>query len=505
MSATETPRVTALPVATPKPTTIRRTLPDGVMLLLFPLLHYLSIKLTFATAFSPENEVVIWFGNALLLAALLHYRGRHVYLLAALSLASDIVANLPVFPLKVAVLLSGFNLLEVMLAFGLMQWLRAHPALVSVRDFAKMIVAGPVVACLVAALLAGHVLQSLDGVSASYGTLVLLWWYGDALGLLILTPFLLSYVRGIDDAIQPLRWWDFLVASLTVLLALFIFVGWSRSFTDTVFFSPAMLLPGVLYVAVRFPVRWTARLITLITLAAAWSQTTGHRPFGNSDAHAMILHAQEFIFILGVLGLGFALLVREQRLLARDLETRVIERTQALEASNAKLAALSRTDGLTGVANRRRFDEMLATEWARSQREGTSLALLMLDVDQFKAYNDRYGHQAGDDCLRSVAQTIAAQMRRGGDEAARYGGEEFAVLCANTDLAGARVLAETIGIAVRKMSLAHADTVSGIVTVSIGVAAAVPVAQMSTASLVQRADAALYQAKDRGRDRVELG
>ena len=188
----------------------------------------------------------------------------------------------------------------------------------------------------------------------------------------------------------------------------------------------------------------------------------------------------------------------------RELEELVEERTRALEEANATLEALSNTDGLTGIANRRAFDCRLDQEWRRGQRTGSPLALLMLDLDNFKHFNDRYGHLAGDRCLQAVAQILAKSGRRADEIAARYGGEEFVVLLPETNCDEALGIARLIQKAVWTLALPHAGTLAGIVTVSIGVASAIPSPLRVAEDLVRMADAALYRAKHAGRDRVEL-
>ncbi|EJN14233.1 PAS domain S-box/diguanylate cyclase (GGDEF) domain-containing protein [Bradyrhizobium sp. YR681] len=168
-----------------------------------------------------------------------------------------------------------------------------------------------------------------------------------------------------------------------------------------------------------------------------------------------------------------------------------------------KLETLAIEDGLTGLANRRRFDERLDEEWARAYRDRSSLGLLMIDVDHFKAYNDEYGHPAGDACLRVVAQIIAAEMKRPGDLAARYGGEEFAMLLPNTDAAGCARIGERVRRAIREAGLVHAaNGASGCVTVSLGGATCRPALERTAGvgTLIEAADQALYAAKEAGRD-----
>ena len=185
-----------------------------------------------------------------------------------------------------------------------------------------------------------------------------------------------------------------------------------------------------------------------------------------------------------------------------QLEERVTERTRDLAAANGKLAALSMTDGLTGIANRRRFDEALVLELHRAARMHTPLALLMLDVDFFKNYNDRYGHQEGDACLRRVASLLQSHARRASDLAARYGGEEFVLVAADTDAATATALAETIRAEIEALQLAHERSPLGWVTASIGVVSMVPDESTGTIDIVGMADQAMYRAKEQGRNQV---
>src|SRR5690606_5387900 len=166
-----------------------------------------------------------------------------------------------------------------------------------------------------------------------------------------------------------------------------------------------------------------------------------------------------------------------------------------------RLDALARVDALTGLANRRQFDDTLRAEWARARRQGGDIALLLLDIDHFKSLNDRLGHPAGDAALREVAQALVRCTQRAGDTVARYGGEEFAAVLPATSAADALRLAERMRLAVRALALAS-PAPGGVVTISVGVAAVAPGADDEPAGLLQAADAALYEAKRLGRDRV---
>lgn len=167
-----------------------------------------------------------------------------------------------------------------------------------------------------------------------------------------------------------------------------------------------------------------------------------------------------------------------------------------------QIEAQAQTDGLTGIANRRTFDEALEREWQSARREGKPLSLLFLDADRFKRYNDRYGHQEGDELLKMLALALKKKARRPRDLAARYGGEEFVVLLPHTSQQRALAVAETIRRAIAQLGVPHEDNEGGIVTVSIGVATAIPGAAEPPARLVEAADAAVYQAKEAGRNRV---
>lgn len=185
-----------------------------------------------------------------------------------------------------------------------------------------------------------------------------------------------------------------------------------------------------------------------------------------------------------------------------QLEQHVSERTQALEAANLQLARLSTTDALTGIANRRRFDEVLVHEWSRAARLGQPLALGMIDIDWFKKYNDHYGHQAGDDCLRRAAGVFASCILRSSDMVARYGGEEFVFIAPGIDGEDAMHIARHICAALQALALPHELSGFGCVTASIGVAAMIPSEHEGPDALMMAADQAMYRAKEQGRNQA---
>ena len=236
---------------------------------------------------------------------------------------------------------------------------------------------------------------------------------------------------------------------------------------------------------------WSARDATLaFAILPDWYETIGFRA----------LAATAFA---GALLLLYRLRLWRLRTNERALRREVAQRTQALREANAELQRLAALDGLTRIANRGAFDRALREAWELHRATGESLALLLCDIDDFKAYNDRYGHLAGDAALIGVAQALAGQVRGAGDLAARFGGEELALLLCDCDAASADAVAQRLLEAVRSLGIEHGGgTAAPYVTVSIGVATLVPDAPAASEHLLRMADVALYRAKAAGRDRA---
>jgi diguanylate cyclase (GGDEF)-like protein len=189
----------------------------------------------------------------------------------------------------------------------------------------------------------------------------------------------------------------------------------------------------------------------------------------------------------------------------RFLTLKVQEQAIALHLANKELQLIANLDGLTEVANRRKFDEQLEHEWKRLLREQKPLSLILCDIDYFKRYNDFYGHQAGDSCLIQVARAIRESVNRSTDLVARYGGEEFAVILPNTDLAGATHIAKVIQANIEKLKIDHLQSkVNSYVTLSLGISCQIPNLKSKSTSLVSIADQALYEAKNQGRNNFHL-
>jgi diguanylate cyclase (GGDEF)-like protein len=195
--------------------------------------------------------------------------------------------------------------------------------------------------------------------------------------------------------------------------------------------------------------------------------------------------------LTAVLGLGLVVL---SMLLGAQFRRRM--------RAESELQMLARTDGLTGLNNRRTLGEILEQEWRRARRTQSMFSLLFVDIDRFKAYNDTYGHQAGDDALTAVARCISGNIRRPADTAARYGGEEFVVVLPDTPPAGATEIAEKIRTAISELAIEHAGSEYGRVTASIGAASWMPEQEGDVSTVIKAADEALYNAKSAGRNKV---
>ncbi|HEU4709222.1 MAG TPA: GGDEF domain-containing protein [Methylophilaceae bacterium] len=209
-------------------------------------------------------------------------------------------------------------------------------------------------------------------------------------------------------------------------------------------------------------------------------------PFLQSEMRQVVL------LLLAVLAISLWFTGKEMRRVLADILLKQISFENA-----------SWEDRLTGLANRRRFDERLAESWHQAIRLQVPLSLIMLDVDHFKRYNDHYGHQAGDTCLQRVAAALSSRVKRAGDLLARYGGEEFAIVLFHTSMNDGRVVSESVREAVAGMELKHEQSANGIVTVSLGGATIIPTKDAKVEDLVRSADMALYRAKELGRNRVE--
>lgn len=489
-----------------------RPLPNVVFWVLVPLLYFAGAKLGVAAAVMPEGIAILWPPNSVLLTAMLLRPARHMPAIAALGIATEIVADLPTFAWGEAATFGIANALESSVACLLLRYWRFDLRLGRIADLLKFVLAGPAIGALVATACGAAAYTRIHAGATGYLEFLRVWWIGDAMGLLIFTPLLLSLAAGRHDEPARVHALDVAVAAAGVALtAVFAF---SRSGTLwDMHVAPVLVLPCVVYLATRFDLRFVCGSVALVGLALAYAVAHGRDPFGALPPHEATMRTQEFIFTMSLLALGLTALLEQLRAkqrelshaidqldqLNRDLESRVAERTAQLDDSNRELQQLAMTDSLTGIANRRAFFAAAHAVMESALRHQRPLALLMVDIDGFKAINDRYGHATGDLVLRHVAGTLKG-MLRAADALARYGGEEFIVLAPETDIDSALALARRMGDALREAPVG-VGAIRIPVTASFGVTA-LGGRDDTLDRLIQRADAALYESKHAGRDRA---
>ncbi|MEP6883156.1 MAG: diguanylate cyclase [Gammaproteobacteria bacterium] len=372
-----------------------------------------------------------------------------------------------------AVLLPRFTDLE--------EWLRTPR--VHARFFVALF-AGPGVSGAMAALLF-HTFQG-EPVLLAFNN----WATADALGIAATMPLALTW-----DTQQMRQLFSRTRLPVTLGVLLLAVVGSALIFSISRYPLMFLLFPLLLFVESFLAFAGTAIVMVAVCLSAVILTTNDVGPFGTWSPDLALPRdlALQLYFGFHVMALfPVSIMFLERRRLALDLRR-----------SNARLTVLAALDGLTGMGNRRSFDERFEEEWERAVQTRAPLALVIFDLDNFKQYNDLYGHARGDECLRAVADVLKVQMRGPDDLAARFGGEEFAVLLPNTTMDGAKQLAERIRVTVQNLGIMHLGNTWNRVTVSAGYAAAIPAVADKALGLIQLADAALYRAKAAGRNCVE--
>ena len=453
------------------------------------LVVYTAEALFVRIAFFEGRWAVWWPSNGIALGALLLSRRRHwPWILAAF--AFGVALSEANEPLRIILTVAASNTLEVLGPALVLphfrsmdKWL-AQPEL-SVRFVLLAIIGAPVLSSLLAPF------YYHGATDESYWLVAIQWAAADGLGIALSTPLVLALF-------SSEMWALFRPDALPKTLALLALMsGASRFvFEQTSLPLAFILYPIILMVGTQLGLSGAALAVNAMAAIATAATLHGMGPFGmiyRGPENTRILLLQLFL----VLSFSMTLPASVARVRRLTVEAK-------LKRALQKMEALASLDGLTGVANRRRFDQVFGLEWTRARRERSPVALLMIDTDRFKAFNDKYGHLSGDACLRSVAQAIQAIPRRPADLVARYGGEEFVVLLPGSDAAGACLVAEAVRDAIYALAVPHEASEEQRVTVSIGVAALVPTAHTDAVQLIARSDKALYIAKHGGRNRVQI-
>ncbi|HTW49867.1 MAG TPA: diguanylate cyclase [Acidobacteriaceae bacterium] len=437
----------------------------------------------------PKSEPFLW-------NLLAGGRRRHWPILLVAGYAGNVIAHwLMHDPPSQMLLLSACDILETSIAaYGVGFALGDRVDLTEQKQLLQFVAFAVILGPLVASLAAGVILRWLVGSSMAVS---LRWFPPSALGMSVIPPLVLGLARRETwELFRPSRLaktllYLFLIAAATVII-------FSRSDFAMLF----LIIPPLLFLVVRLGLSGGA-LGCCVVAALGTDFTIGRHSALLTQLDPSLEHR---IFMLqlflatAVLSVSVvAVVLADLQRASRDVRESEM-RYRTLAASMEMLAAL---DPLTQVANRRCFDEALDREWQRALRARTPLSLVLFDADYFKAYNDRYGHLAGDDCLRKIADTFTSTVRRPADLVARFGGEEFGIILPDTDAAGAFRLAESLRNRVERLGWSHAASPSGIVTLSGGCASMTPLVGETATDLLNSADEALYEAKRQGRNRIE--
>jgi diguanylate cyclase (GGDEF)-like protein len=459
----------------------------GITFLVLLLFSWLGIKLSN----SSEGVATIWFTNGMLFALVI-LRPRNLWLqYFAVGLLADTLADVLYgdrFALAFGVSLA--NSVEVILSAYVLTYVFGNPFNLSRRR--------PLVGFLVITVIGATAITSALGASwtlvfvkaGPWLTLFRTWYLGDILGMSIMAPLVFILLRpGFFHVLHRKQFVNTLGLLLVPAIAtLFVF---THSQDPLIF----LIFPALLLVVFRLGFPGTVLAVGVIAFISIGLTVKGYGPLMLVADHRMlhrIVVVQIFLAVALFTSFSVAALLEERK----ELE-------MSLQRSEARYRLLATLDGLTGLANRRCFDDHLEEQWHHALLNHQPLSLLMIDVDLFKKYNDLFGHINGDTCLRQIANVIADGVPQSLGEASRFGGEEFAVLLPNTDSTRAMAVAESLRAAVAAIHLPHSGSPWHIQTISIGVAVAVPEPGQSPLSLLNASDSALYLAKLLGRNRVE--
>jgi diguanylate cyclase (GGDEF)-like protein len=455
--------------------------------LLFALLYVVADVALNRFAFS-DGWTIIWPLNGVTIALMLaRPRAAWPWMLAGIGIGTGIGECLDNNPIGLEIGQRVISLVEVLVSASLLPafanlegWLRQPRIFLK---FSLALALGPGLSGILAAILFHRVQGQPYGIAFNN------WATADALGIAATLPLALALrsvqMRALFDRGKILRTVGILAFALAIAEVIF-----SESQYPLLF----LLYPALLMVDSLLGFPGAAIAINGVFLIAVYNATNGHGPFGHWPPGLPLMRDMALQIYLGFHTVALfpaSILFMERKRMAEELLD-----------TNMRLKLLASRDGLTGIANRRTLDERLVQEWRRATRLNAPLAMLMIDIDHFKQFNDHCGHPAGDQCLKRVAEALARQAREQ-DLVARFGGEEFALLLPHTDLAGALQMAERVRAAVSALAIVHVGSPRGHVTVSIGCAAVTPRMGESPSNLLDAADAALYRAKRGGRNRVE--
>ncbi len=467
---------------------VRGSLPPVPNLLLLGASVALASLISVHLVTENGHIAVLWLANGITFATLLTSATRFwpAYLLTGFS-ANVAIGLLNTITPALTIALSFANVLEILVAASFV-YRPDRPS----QHFTDRVSAWR----MLIGFLLGPAASTVVAVVARYAIVatppeqtVQVWYLAHGIGLAITVPLTLTVL--FKDFAPLLKRQALLRTGCSILVLV---VATTLVFHQTQLPLLFFVFPPLALVV--FQLGFPGMTIGLFVLATEMSFFTlaGSGPFTlmrDASQGQRILMAQVFLLTCVAMAVPIAIALTERSRLE-----------QRLLAAQEQLRQLAATDQLTGISNRRMFDEFLDREWKRAVRDRTPLCAIMIDVDNFKSYNDRYGHLAGDECLKAVAAGLAEVVRRPGDLVARYGGEEFVILLPHTKLEGASFVAEQIRRRVEALQIVHSGTAHGRVTVSLGVETRTPAQGGSTDELIAAADSLLYAAKRQGRNCV---
>jgi len=488
-----------------------------ILNLLVAIAYAIGVDLSHKFATLPGTVASVWFPSGMTLA-LVYLLGNRAILgiiggsIFAISI-NPIRENLPILEFDHLLIVTACtcgNVLQPLIATYVIKRFAQHKNIFNHVNTVVLYIAAAVFSPMVSATF-GVTSLCITGLIRwnGYGISWLTWWIASAIAHLIFTPTILLYKKPQKIERRLNKWEVGLVLIYFLLVSLISF--WYSYRVEY------LLLPILIWTVGRCGKFFASLLVSVVSLIAIFASVQGYGFYTKASPNESMLLLQSFMAVFALTSLILSAVIderREAKLLLmqsiENLESQVIERTAKLQQSetslkqaNLELEKLVNFDGLTQIANRRCFDDRLRMEWQRSIREQQPLSLILFDVDFFKLYNDCYGHQAGDDCLRLIAQIASQVLSRPTDLAARYGGEEFVVILPNTDCQGALKVAEEIRSAITDLNIDHQNSqIKDIVTASLGVASLMPDKSIAPVDLIKKADLALYAAKQKGRDRV---
>lgn len=431
----------------------------------------------------------LWLANGVLLAYLLTTHQSLWARLVSGCVIASIFANLANGgDLAKAVTLGICNLAEVAIPAHILGGrLRSRNAVVTWAFAQKFLIYGVILGPVFAAALAGVALSALE--SANSSQVFKVWFMADALGIALVTPLAVALKRSGLSAIRDREGLTYMVLCLG-LVGTVTAVVFSQSTYPVLF----VIMPFLVFAAFRLGLAGLCAACAVCGSIALALTSAGSGPIyliTDMTAGDRLLLVQLFILFIEVSTVPVALALDSRLKLESQLAT-----------ANARLEHLAGTDALTGLPNRRAFDRAFEREWAIAARSKSPIAVAIVDVDHFKAFNDTYGHVAGDECLTRLGSILAQTILRPGDFVGRYGGEEFVVVLPDTDAAGAERVCARVKDIVAATNLPHEASPLDRVTVSIGFASMIPDYRLTRNQILEAADAALYKAKASGRNRV---